>query len=272
MRNTAVPDLFFDGQFIDVLWDNYANAIGWFEKYFGWSVRRREEWKVDPACVQGAMTQMDHGTWLVTYLTESRLVHHYAERGTAESHVRLCFRVRDLAGRHDRFAADGIRVSSIYAGPKARYFDVWATPEGIRLTLQEDVTLADEDVHPSWVRIGVRDVARAIEWYQSVTGMRLVERAENDAFAIMALQLNHSEDRDSLWVLERLPDGAQTDRRSGQVQPVNWIKSRDDFFAYHGYLKSIGVDTSEVGGFIARGMVSFHFFDPDGNRFNVSSM
>lgn len=69
-----------------------------------------------------------------------------------------------------------------------------------------------------------------------------------------------------------MPEGAQTDPRDGQVQPVCWIKSRDDFFRYHEQLKALGVDTSEVGGFLNRGMVSFHFYDPDGNRFNVSSM
>lgn len=270
--NVAVPDLYVDGQFIDVLWDNYDNAIGWFEKYFQWSVARKEDWKVDPACVQGMMTQMNYGTWLVTYLTESRLAHHYADRGTAEAHVRLCFRVRDLENIHELLSADGIRVSPIDDGPKARYFDVWATPEGIRLTLQEDPSLSDSGVHPSWVRIGVRDVAKAVQWYQAVTGMRLVEQDPNDQFAIMALKLNHAEDQDSLWVLERLSSDAHTDPRNGQVQPRCWIKSRDDFFSYHEYLKSIGVETSEIGGFVARGMVSFHFYDPDGNRFNVSSM
>ena len=270
--NPSVPDLFFDGQFVHVLWDNYDNAIKWFETYFDWSVSRRENWKVDPACVEGAMTQMNYGTWLVTYLTESRLPHHFADRGTAEAHVRVCFRVRDLEKRHERFSADGVRVSPIYDGPKARYLDVWATPEGIRLTLQEDQTLPDDGVHPSWIRIGVRDLAESIRWYQSVTGMRLVERDANDRFAIMALKLNHADDQESLWVLERLPEGASTDKRSGHVQPVSWIKSRDAFFAYHDHLRSIGVDTSEVGGFVERGMVSFHFYDPDGNRFNVSSM
>ena len=127
-------------------------------------------------------------------------------------------------------------------------------------------------MYPSWIRIGVRDVDQSIKWHESVTGMRLVERDPDGQFAIMALKLNHAENEDSLWVLERLPEGAHTDKRNGQVQPVSSIKSRDDFFKYHEHLKSIDVDTSEIGGFVARGMVSFHFYDPDGNRFNVSSM
>lgn len=271
-RHPFVPDLYFDGQRIDVLWDNYDNAIQWFERYFSWDVARRENWKVDPACREGWMTQMNFGTWLVTYLADVKLPHHHADRGGMEANVRLCFRVKDLEKRHAALRADGIRVSDIEPGPKARYFDAWATPEGIRLTLQEDPDAPGEGVYPSWVRIGVRQLADAIEWQQNVTGMRLVERDPEGRFAIMALKLNHAEDEDSLWVLEQLPEGAHTGKVNGQVQPVCWIKSRDAFFKYHQYLKSIGVDTSEIGGFVARGMVGFHFYDPDGNRFNVSSM
>lgn len=270
--NTAIPQLYFDGQFVDVLWDNYDNAVTWFETYFGWRVARREDWKVDPACTEGMMTQMDYGTWLVTYRTERRLPHHFADRGTAEAHVRVCFRVRELESRWARFVTDGVRVSPIYEGPKARYLDVWATPEGIRVTLQEDPSVSNDGVHPSWIRIGVRDVAKSIQWHESVTGMRLVEHDPAGGYAIIAGKVNHLEGEDSLWVLEQLPEGTHTDKRSPQVQPVNWIKSREQFFSYHDYLKSTGVDTSDVGGFVERGMVSFHFYDPDGNRFNVSSM
>lgn len=271
-KHPFVPKLHFDGQRIDVLWDNYDNAIRWLERHFGWAVSRRENWKVDPACREGWMTQMNYGTWLVTYLADVRLPHHHADRGGAEGNVRLCFRVKDLEKRHEAFTADGVRVTDVYEGPKTRYFDVWATPEGIRLTLQEDPGVAEGGVFPSWVRIGVSDLREAIEWQQNVTGMRLLERDPDGRFAIMALGLNHAENEDSLWVLEQLPEGAHTGNVSGQVQPVCWVKSRDAFFKYHQYLKSIGVETSEVGGFVARGMVGFHFFDPDGNRFNISSM
>lgn len=270
-RHPFVPELYFDGQRVDVLWDNYDNAIAWFKQYFGWDVKMREAWKVDPSCREGWMTQMNHGTWMVTYLADVKLPHHHADRGGAEANVRLCFRVQDLEKLREAFQADGIRVSDIYDGPKTRYFDVWATAEGIRLTLQEDADVA-EGVHPSWVRIGVRDLEQAIKWQQNVTGMRLLERDPQGRFAVMALGLNHAEGEDSLWVLEQLPEDAHTGKVNGQVQPVCWVKSRDAFFKYHHYLKSIGVDTSEIGGFVARGMVGFHFYDPDGNRFNISSM
>lgn len=30
MSMTSVPNLYFDGQFIDVLWDNHDNCVKWF--------------------------------------------------------------------------------------------------------------------------------------------------------------------------------------------------------------------------------------------------
>lgn len=271
-NHPSVPDLYFDGQFIDVQWDNYEETIKWFERYFTWNVSLRENWKVDPACEDGIMTRMDYGTWIVTYRAQARLPHHHVDRDGSEPNIRLCFRVSNLDKWHQDFQVDGVKVSAIYDGPKGRYFDFWVSPEQVRLTLQEDPSVPEAAVQPSWVRIGVRDLDAAIEWQQSVTGMRLVERDPDDRFAIMALKLNHAEGEDSLWVLERLPEGAETAKVNGPVQPICWIKSREDFFEYNEHLKSTGVDTSDVGGFVERGMVSFHFFDPDGNRFNISSM
>lgn len=270
-RKKRVPELYYDGQFIDVLWDNHSHAVKWFEKYFHWNVTMNENWKVDPRCTEGIMTQMNYGTWLITYLIATRLPHHYADRGTVESNVRLCFRVHDLNEMHRILSDDGIRVSPTYAGPRTSYFDVWATAEGIRLTLQEDPSVPQGKVHPSWVRMGVSHLDQSIQWYQQHMGMKLVEQDEEGGFAIMSLKLNHS-DGDSLWVLEKMGEDAYKGRVDSQVQPYCWIKDRDDFFNYHQYLNDSGIDTSEVGGFVTKGMVSFHFYDPDGNRLNISSM
>ncbi|RKP57966.1 VOC family protein [Cohnella endophytica] len=269
--NSSVPTLFFDGQFIDVLWDNHENLVRWFEKYFTWKVIRQEDWKVDPRCLEGKMTQMNYGTWLVSYLTNSRLPHHYAERGTVESNIRLCFRINELGEIHKTLSDDGVRVSPIYDGPVTKYFDIWATPEGIRLTLQEDLSVPSAELFPSWIRVGVKNLDDSIMWYEQHMGMKLVERDKSNKFVIMTLKLNHSEE-DSLWCIEQKPIETFTGKVDGQIQPVCWINSRDDFFKYHQYLIDSGIETSEIGGFVTRGMVSFHFYDPDGNRFNISSM
>lgn len=267
----SVPPVYFDGNFIDVLWDNHENSVKWFEKYFGWNVIRQENWKVDPRCLEGKMTQLNYGTWVVTYLTNSRLPHHFAERGTVESNIRLCFRIHDLEKMHKTLSDDGVRVSPVYDGPRTRYFDAWATTEGIRLTLQEDLSVSSSELLPSWIRVGVSNLDESIKWYEQHMGMKLTERDKNSNFVIMKLKLNHSEE-DSLWIIERKPEETYTGKVDGQVQSSCWIKSREEFFKYHKYLIDIGIETSEIDGFLTRGMVSFHFYDIDGNRFNVSSM
>lgn len=272
MNHSPVPTLYYDGQFIDVLWDNHDNAIQWFENYFEWKVQRQEDWKVDPRCIQGKMTNMDWGTWLVSYLTNSRLPHHYAERGTVESNIRLCFRTNELQKKHSVLMDDGIRVSPIYHGPgQTRYCDIWATSEGIRVTLQEDLSVKSGEILPSWVRVGVSNLNESIRWYQQYMGMELVADESKQGYILMKLKLNHQAE-DSLWIIEQLPDDTYIGKVDGQVQPICWIKDREAFFQYHQYLIERGIETSEVGGFITRGMVSFHFYDLDGNRFNISSM
>ncbi|WP_068786175.1 VOC family protein [Paenibacillus phocaensis] len=266
-----IPELYFDGPYIDVLWDNHDPAVKWLETYFGWKVLRQEDWKVDPRCSQGKMTQMDFGTWLITYLTETRLPHHYAERGTVEPQLRLCFRTRELERLRRTFVTEGVRVSAVYSGPKTRYFDVWATAEGIRLTLQEDLSLPSSDLAPSWVRVGVRRLNESVQWYGQHLGMKCVEHQPAQGYAVMEMKLNRSEEK-ALWVLEQQSQEAYAGKVDGQVQPVCWIRDRQDFFKYHQYLKQRRIETSGIGGFLTQGWVSFHFYDPDGNRLNISSL
>lgn len=102
-------------------------------------------------------------------------------------------------------------------------------------------------------------------------GMSLVSNEINQGYEIMKLKLNHQKD-DSLWVIEQLQDDVYRGNVDGQIQPFCWIKNKEDFFGYHQYLLGNGIETSEIGGFTTRGMVSFHFYDLDGNRFNISSM
>lgn len=56
----------------------------------------------------------------------------------------------------------------------------------------------------------------------------------------------------------------------GAIRPLTLIKKREDFFTYHQFLRDNGVECGDVGGFLQKGRVLFHFYDADGNRFNVS--
>lgn len=272
-KNPNVPTLSFDGSFIDVLWDNHDEAVKWFEKHMGWHVQRQEAWKPDPRCIEGKMTNMNWGTWFVSSLSNVRLPHHFAERGTVEPNIRLCWRTRDLNMIHNAFKTADIRTTEIYKGPgNTSYFDFWATYEGVRLTAQEDNTLESEAFVPSWNRIGVSDLTKSIEWYKHYMGMELEADHSEYGYVIMKLKLNHHPETPSLWVIETLSEDAYKGKVDGAVRLSCWIQDREDFFAYQQYLKDEQIETSEIGGFLTRGMVSFHFYDLDGNRFNISSM
>ncbi|MCC2687055.1 MAG: hypothetical protein K0R75_3954 [Paenibacillaceae bacterium] len=60
---TAVPDLYYDGGEIDVLWDNHDQAIEWYVNYMGCEVQRKEQWKPDPRALKGRMSHL--GLWYV---------------------------------------------------------------------------------------------------------------------------------------------------------------------------------------------------------------
>ncbi|WP_239614583.1 VOC family protein [Cohnella mopanensis] len=272
-KNPSVPTLYFDGSFIDVLWDNHDAAVSWFQKHLGWDVQRQELWKPDPRCTHGKMTQMNWGTWLVSSLSNERLPHHYTERGTIDPNVRLCWRVRNLKELHRNYQNSGIRVTDIHSGPGlTHYFDFWATNEGIRLTAQEDSSVDSDGFFPSWNRIGVRDLDKSVEWYNHHLGMEVDADYREHGYVIMKLKLNHQPEGHSLWVLEQLSEEAASGKVDGPVRLSCWVKEREDFFNYHRYLINSRIDTSEIGGFLTRGMVSFHFYDLDGNRLNISSM
>lgn len=267
-----VPNLYFDGQLIDVQWGNEKIVAEWFAKYFGWSIQRQEQWKVDPRCEDGQMTQMEWGTWIISYIAMEQLSHHYAARSGADGNIRLCFRIKELQAKHHLFQQAGIQVTPIYngAGPTT-YFDFWVPGEGFRLTLQEDRSIESMDsVLPSWIRIGVIDLDQSVEWLTKHLGMKITADHADQGYMLMSLKLNHL-DGDSLWVIEQDAQ-ASINKADSQVQPICWIQERDEFFRYHQFLIDSGVETSDIGGFVTRGMVSFHCYDPNGNRYNFSSM
>ncbi|REK75101.1 VOC family protein [Paenibacillus paeoniae] len=273
MTTFVLPPLYFDGSVVDVLWDNHEEAIRWYERFMMWEVGQQENWKPDPRCTHGKMTRLNWGTWLISSLSSVRLPHHFAERGTVESNIRLCWRTKNLKRLHSHYQSNGVRVTAIYKGPgHTSYFDFWATGEGIRFTAQEDKGIQEEGFVHSWIRIGVSNLSASVQWYCSYLGMEVENDSSQDGYAIMSLRLNHQPNHKSLWVLEQVTDDAYIGKVDGPVRPVCWVGDREAFFHYRTFLSESGIETSDVGGFLTRGLVSFHAYDPDGNRLNFSSM
>jgi catechol 2,3-dioxygenase-like lactoylglutathione lyase family enzyme len=275
--DSVVPKLLYDGGSIDVLYDYHEEAVKWYENYLGWRIEQREDWKPDPKVVAGKMTHMGRGYWLNSYISNQRLPYHYAERGTVDPNVRLCLKTKDIEQAHSNFSKKGVRVSDLYDGPGGhRYFDAWLTLEGTRFTFQDELANSPvaspqcDNFQDSCIRIGVSNLEKAIAWYKHFVGMELESERENDSYSVMSLGVNHHPGGKSMWILEELPEGAVIGKIDGPVRPTCFIQDRDEFFGYHRFLKESGVDVGEMGGFTGRGMSMFHFYDTDGNRFNVS--
>lgn len=269
-KSVEVPNLSYDGGEIDVLWDYHEEAILWYEKHMGWTVKRKEMWMPDPRIQKGRMTHMGYGTWLNSVLTETRLPFHFATRGSIDPNIRWCWRTKHLRKVHERFNESGIRVTDLYRGPDGReYFDFWATAEGTRLTAEGDDSLSSSGFRPSAIRIGVKDIKQAAQWYSTYVGMVIVDDHVNDGYITMALQETMRPKEKMYWILEQLQDGAYMGEFDGPIRPLMLVKKKEDFFNYYRFLTNNGIPCGQFGGFAESGRVLFHFYDPDGNRLNV---
>jgi hypothetical protein len=72
----------------------------------------------------------------------------------------------------------------------------------------------------------------------------------------------------SLWWLETLPPNAYTGPISGPAAPYCVLHDKWVFQNYHQFLLDNDVPVSAISGNL-NGFARFHFFDPDGNRFNI---
>lgn len=266
----SVPALFYDGGEIDVLWDNHDKAITWYVNFLGWEAKRKEAWWPDQRAVNGRMSHLGYGTWINSVFTTEKLPFHYAERNI-DSNIRWCWRTRKLHNVHALFSENEIRVTDIYNGPNGKqYFDFWEPVEGTRLTAEEDDTLKNKIFKPSDIRIGVRDLRQTSQWYMEFIGMGIVEDHTEDGYLVMALQEHMSSKAEMYWILEELPGNMFSGDRNEPIRPLMLVKNRDAFFTYHRFLRDNGVKCGEFGGHVEhQGRVLFHFYDLDGNRFNV---
>ncbi|WP_307336577.1 VOC family protein [Metabacillus malikii] len=145
----------------------------------------------------------------------------------------------------------------------------------MRITFQDDiknsqVAFPDSDnFSDTCVRIGVGDLEKSVKWYKDFVGMELEAEKVNEDFVVMSLGVNHDPNGKSKWILERTSD--HNGRTDGSIRPICFIQNRDDFFQYYHFLKESGIEVGEIGGFTEGGLSMFHFYDLDGNRFNVSS-
>ena len=265
MVKMEVPQLAYDGGQIDVLMSNHDEAVRWFEKHMGFTPGMVMDGQNEPHSDAEKMTGLNWGTWIKSVQSKTQPIHLFADRGKGESNIRWCWRTRDLQEVHERFKNEGVKVSDRVT-PVTKYFDFWATAEEIRLTAQWDPSLEEPGFFPSWTRMGCADLDRSLEWYRQFMNVKLLEDHRNDGFVIVGLALNHNPDDHSMWILEQLPPGASTEPINPHTRPYLYINDADAFERYYDDLKQSGITVSDI---IGGRMRFFHFYDPDGNRFNI---
>lgn len=259
-----VPSLKYDGGYIHVLWDYHEAATEWYAKHFRWNSGETHVSNTEK------LTRHAFGTWIKSVLSENGPHPGLMDRGI-DPHVRWCWSTKDIVEAHNYFKENNIRVSDMYLGPGERhYFDLWATYEGTRLTVCGHPELEEDygaRLCPGWVRIGVKNVEAAKAWYQKYVGMSLLEDYPEKGWALMGLGVEHHPGT-SLWWLETLPPDAYTGPINGPATPYCVLHDKWAFLDYHQYLLDSGVAVSDISGNVD-GFARFHFFDPDGNRFNI---
>jgi catechol 2,3-dioxygenase-like lactoylglutathione lyase family enzyme len=274
-----IPQIAYDGESIDTLWDNHESSIDWFDKHLGLvpSVRANQEnFRFDSNSQVEMMTFYPELFNLHSVITSKRLVHLFAERGTVDPNIRWCFQTKNLEKEHTYLKNNKIRVSDIYNGPGDKsYFDFWATAEGTRLTVVGAPELTDDSPRftSAFIRVGVSDLQASVRWYQKFLGFTYVEDQigpewiEMNTFCVENVdgqRVTPIVKKYSIF-LEKLNENSDTDRVDGPVRSYFLIENREQFEQYHITLKDNGVIVSPI----TDGFGTFHFYDPDGNRLNV---
>lgn len=278
MMVSKIPVLAFDVGQVDTLWDNHEPAIEWYEKHLAVvpSIRAdKVHFRFDLSTTSEMMTFFPGYFNLHSIITSKRPVHLFAERGTVDPNIRLCFGTKNLEQEHAYLKAHNIRVTDIYkgAGDKS-FFDIWATAEGTRFTAVGAPELPGDAprYRDAFIRIGVSDLQASVQWYQQFLGFTHTEAGQSQEWIEMKTLCVENMDGQRVTpitqsysiFLEKLPSNLETGRIDGPVRLYFLIENREEFDQYHQTLKDNGVWVSPIGD----GFGTFHIYDPDGNRLN----
>ncbi|GAA4839190.1 hypothetical protein GCM10023310_16230 [Paenibacillus vulneris] len=268
-----VPQIVFDGGTVTTTLEEHEEMIAWLERHAGWKIAQQENWKPVPQAAVGKMTHMGWGVWIESGSSSEGEPVPAAAKGPFDPFVRWCWRTGNVQEKRQELMANGVRVSELYRDPEGlESFDFWAGPKEMLLTAIEDPAWKESSLaDANRFRITVRHLQKSMEWYHNYIGMETVTDRSEHGYAVMKLGINYHPDGQSRWLLEEDPSRPETGPVDGLFRTRCIISSRESFFKYHQFLRDSGVEVSEVTGFLQRGRVCFHLYDPDGNRFDVSS-
>jgi len=260
-----VPDFKFDGGFIMVPGEQFGDAVEWYKDKMGWQLLGKAHSPVG----RKAFFKMP-GFGQANLKSFESEIDHFTLEGYAEGNCRFCFQTANLEQMLQYFREQDVECSEPYEMPDgSQSADIMAFG-GVRLTLNEDRSLEgkfpDSRViqyaeKPLW--LGVSNLESSIQWYGRIMGWARSEIDYTDrGFALMR---DVRQEWDFAWLQEVSVESNPTKSNPG-ARLYFHIESQENFLKANEWLKSLGIEVSDIVGERWQG---FHFYDPDGNRLNV---
>ncbi|TLS36556.1 VOC family protein [Pseudalkalibacillus caeni] len=270
----------WDGGFIMVKWDQFEEAVKWYQRHMGWTFIDQFITPVGKKAFFRLPIKTCHAQ--VTLKSFESDFEHFQELQAPEGNVRLTFDVADLEHTLSYFRKNNIEVSSIDELPDGtKTFDIYAFG-GARLTAVHNSQL--DGIYPNarlidfgtavCTRIGVKNLDDSLEWYNNQLGFQLAERYSESKSALIhapGSSWGWGEEENIIPIpilLETLSDDAFSDKSNPSARVYFDVRPKEKFVKLHEDLKRAGIETSEIAG-NPDSWAGFHFFDLDGNRLNV---
>lgn len=268
----TIPAVLFDGGTINVTMEEHEIAIDWCQRVMGLQIAQQEEWTPGPDAVAGKMTHMGWGLWIESGSAADGTPAPAVNREPVDSSILWYWRTRNLRSKAEELHRQGVQTSEIYTDPAGNeVINFRFMNSGTWLTAIEDPSLDGDAFSDSNVtRIKVKHLRQSVEWYKQYLGMEVSSDHAMDSYCEMTLGINHHLEGRYIWMLEEDSDWTDHGPIDGLFRTRSYVANREAFFAYYNFLQESGCLVSEIGGFVQRGRVFFHVYDPDGNRFDIS--
>lgn len=261
----------WDGGIILICSEHFDEAVNWYSKHMGWVCKQRHQ----DYHGEKAFFPMPGGGQIVLKAVDSSF-EHLSLTGRHDGNARFCFAVGDWEQTLDYFKKQGIRYTDPKTGPDGRmYVDFYAFDEtritAVHLAKYEgmfpDSRLVSYAEVP--VRFGVTDLDAAVSWYKHYLGLISSDREVPYGYALLK---GKSPYQDSSYFGERvwLEKVDQVPQRTNPAARPYFYLEKETFLDIHKRFNELNFSCSQIVG-NPEYWATFHFFDPDGNRINVST-
>ncbi|MCQ6557377.1 VOC family protein [Paenibacillus mendelii] len=268
----TIPAVLFDGGTINVRMEEHEEAIEWCQRVLGLQITQQENWTPGPDAVIGKMTHMGMGLWIESGRAADGTPAPAVVREPLDSTILWYWRTRNLRSTKQELHRQGVQTSENYTDHAGNeVFNFRFMNSGTWLSAIEDPSLDGDVFSDSNVtRIKVKHLRQSIEWYKQYLGMAVSAEPAMNSYCEMTLGINHHPEGRYIWMLAEDSNWTDHGPLDGLFRTRSFIADREAFFNYYQFLKDSGNLVSEMGGYVLRGRVYFHVYDPDGNRFDIS--